>query len=53
MLHSTKLYEVEPTYKGGEVVATLEKAIIVAKFEGKIKQKMQTKPISMTIRLRL
>ena len=35
-LNSTRLYEVEPTCKGGEVVMTLEKAIAIAEPEGKI-----------------
>ena len=34
--NSTRLYEVEPTCKGGEVVMTLEKAIAIAEPEGKI-----------------
>ena len=45
--HSAKRYEVEPICKGGEVDATLEKAIRVTEFEGKILQKELTKPLAM------
>ena len=51
--HSTKLYEVEPMCNEGEVDATLAKAIRVAKLDSRIQQKELTKPLSMTIHLRL